>query len=226
MRRKPIVHRLRSIARLRSVLERTRRPLDRALRDRPAARVGLTYLPLLDHLHAELVTVERRLAGAEDAYFVAKAQAASLREERDRVADSLRQQHENVRRWLLSLYGDSLRAVVGPAPQSPPALARHARRAVAVLRDLAHRPVTPVLGGGRIDPALLAVDLERRVEPLDVVLAQLDVAAAGIVAAQEHAARAMGEARQVESSVVRCVEGLGGLVGMGGSVGKRRTRRG
>jgi hypothetical protein len=208
MRRKAVVKRLESIARLRLRLKAVRREVDRCLRGRPASPADDGTLALLDLCELELIVVERRLADAEDAYAQAKAKATALRRERNQTAAELRDRHEKGRRWVQSVYGD--RHVVDSAPSQPHALARHVRLTLSRLRALGRRPET-IFPGVSIDPSFFVADLEPRVEALESVLEQLEAALVGVIVAQEEAERAMAAAGRAVTSVAGLSEALRGL---------------
>ncbi len=105
MPRRAVTKRLDLIRQLRAFLRASGPTLDHHLTRRPAAPGDgtLTYRPLFDHLQAELAAVERRLAGAEDAYDLDQARVPRRREERDQAVHALRDRHSSTRRLLRGL---------------------------------------------------------------------------------------------------------------------------
>ncbi len=213
--RKSASRRLASITRLRGIVRASLDDLDRRLCDLLAVRSDETFSfrRIVDHLDGELVAVQDRLAGAEDAYDHAQLQPPKLRERRDELAEELYNRYDSTRRLLAGAFARRYgTAVVEPAPRAAEPLIRHVRLTSSLLHCL--RPDSAVLAGVKIDPAALAGELDPRAEELEAVCEALLTARADVGTRLQGADDALAEADRVVSWVARSLEGfyrLGGL---------------
>ncbi len=227
--RKSAAKLLKSIARLKAVINASRDHLGGALADRPAAPQDDTfsYDPLFDHFYAELSDAEAALSIAETDYAAAGARLIELRHRRERAASDLHVSYAPIERFCRSQPHLKKAGIVGATPASPDALARQAGVTLEFLRGLAsdaeagrHPPLTP---GVSIDASAVAGDLDSGLLPLQNAITRVEEAEAAVAGARERANRAFAEAEGVASSVARALEGFGGLAGKEGLV--RRIRK-
>ena len=218
MRRKAVDKRLKSIARLRTVIASSRDRLSCRLAERPAApRVErFSYGPVLDHLQAELAAVERRLTAAECAYAADQAKLASARQTRNRRVSDLYTLQCDARRLLQVVLGPRQQLelhMIGDTPsRSPLPLARQVKQTIPFLRNLEHVPPPPALAVTFDAPAFadkLQADLER-VETSCAALARAEHAT---IAARCRADEAVAEVDRVFPWVLQAFEGLCRLAG-------------
>ncbi len=178
---------------------------------RPTAPPGAAaaYGLVLDHLDAELATVETGIAATEDAYVRARERITKSRRERNRAADDLREQYSGIQRALnrLPVKGGEIFAVT---PGSPAALAHHMPLAIDVLRDLARQPPLKFIGV-TIDAAVLADGLEAALGPLKGGLRALIEAESEVKIARARADEAFAPAEPVVKWVSEALGGLRGL---------------
>ncbi len=211
MRRKPVQKLLERIGRQRTRLGSSRERIVDRLAARPTAPRGAARADglVLDHLDAELATVESTVAAAEDAYVLASRRVTELREERDTATGYLRELYRPIPSLLggLPLRGAPVLAV---NPGSPAALAHHIPKAIEVLRDL-DRDSPPRLIGLRIDTGVLADELETALAPLEAAFRAVDDASAELKLARARAHRAFEPAPPVVKWVSTALDGLRSL---------------
>ncbi len=224
MRRKPVDRRLKSITRLRAILRGSRDRLDRRLRRLLAARsdAGFSYRPIVDHLDGELVAVKRRLAEAEDAYALARAQPPTLRQQRDERVIELYDHYDSIRRFLAGVFARRYgTGIADPVPRAAQPLIRHVRLTSSLLRSL--KRDSPALAGVELDPGALAGELEPRADKLEAVCESLEVACVAVGLDRESADQGLAEADRVASWVARSLEGLYRLAGLDDLADRIRT---
>ncbi len=213
--RKAASRRLESITRLRRILRGSRDQLDRRLRRLLAARseAGFSYRPIVGHLDGELLTVERRLAEAEDAYGLAQLQPPALRRQRDQQVFELYEYYDSIRRLLAAVFSRRYgTGIADPVPRAAQPLIRHVRLTSSLLRSL--KRDSPALAGVELDPGALAGELEPRADRLEAVCEALEDAGVAVGLDRESADQALAEAGRVVSWVARSLEGLYRLAGL------------
>ncbi len=200
--RKAVASRRRTIARLRRLIGACRGSIGRRL---PCEG-------LFDLFDVQLDAVETDLRTSEDLYVVALQSAGDRREERDRAAAALEFRHTPVFRHLARLPRAECRLLTGRVPKTPTPLARQVPHTVEVLRQLALDPPPPV-GGVRMDPAVVAADLDTSLRELEAAITALAGADADAKFARQRANQAFTATDRVVPNVARTLESLGQLAG-------------
>ncbi len=200
-----------AIGRLRATIEVQRHRIARRLGERLAAspRAAEAYPPVLEHLEAELATLEADLVAAENAYLEAKQRLAGLRRLRERAVRDLHQLHAPLERHLTGIV-EMPGGGRGGATRDPHALVQQAGCTVDVLRVLESDPPPPILGVS-LDPAAAAADLGAARERLAAVLGELTAEESDVKLAQAEAEAAIAHCESVAPWVARTLEGLAGL---------------
>ncbi len=223
MWRKAATDRLKPIARHRSFIRPLGERIVRWLADRPAAPDGAAeaYRLVLEHLRAELLALEGRLEGAENAYDGAKIRLKSHRDRRDRARAKLECHHRRIREFLTAFFPPQVLARAGIAAVSGPKLAHHSTLTIGVLNriEILGPPILEVSFSARA----LAAELQDALDELDAATAGLELARAAVAGSRLSADQAIAEVDRTAPWIRRCLECLGHLAGR--SELARRIRR-
>ena len=228
MMRKAVTRRLQAIASLRRVIRMSGDSLSERLAQRPAAPrgVGLGYGAVFEHWDADLASVERQLASAEEAYVRAKDRLAGVRGLRDEANLSLYQKQTTIQGVLQGVLGSSelaLEGIAGAVPQDVARLALRVRQTVALLRCLQQ--------GGRWPADKVGIEVPDLIEPLDAsgsrlgeLVSELEDARVDVDMAKCRADAAVEGADGVVPWITRALESLCRLAGEDVLAGRIRAR--
>ncbi len=211
MTRKAATQRLTALAKMRQSIRAMGPVLVAQLCERPAAPggAGAAYRLVLAHLGAELVALERRLDDAERAYTAARLRVDELKNQRQRARSSLARRHRRIKRFLTGFYQRrdlDLARVTGASPDGATALARDVTFTVRFLRRLDQ--VGPPILEVTFDAPAMADRLEADAGELRTLIAGVETARAGAVAARSLADRTVAEVGRVAPAISRCAESL------------------
>ncbi len=225
MRRKAVKKHLKAAAGLRSCLAAYRDRLSRDLARRPAvpSEPGFDYQPYFEHMDAELAAAGRALESAEDGYVRDKSSLIGLRRSQRQVASELFDLQSATKRLLGGILPSGLENTLlgGTTPRGAVELARQVRATVMLLHDFDGFPPAPV-AGVTFDAPALAAELEAGRRQLEVSIATLIEAEAGVTGSCSLADDAAAEAARVCLWVARCMEGFGHLTGESRLTGRGR----
>ncbi len=214
--RKTARDQLHTLRRLRRLLRSNRTVIARLLAPDPAPGSAERQLfeSLFAFLDGELEDFEDDLWQAESLYLAVRERVAKARQVRDRAASDLRAIHTPVYRQLARYPAGERAGISGAAPDTPTRLVYCVPTTIKLLKEMNDEPPPPI-GGVKIDPGLLATDLDTGLEALEDALTALDHGNSEVRLALEQANGERSQAKHVTPPVGRVREGLGGLAGRG-----------
>ncbi len=166
MRRKQVLHRLKSLAEVQAALGAHREKIGRELDARLPAREGETfsYQSQFDHMSDELATIETKLIANEDAHVRQQVRITKLKQKDQGLTTDLYSKQISARRVLRGLYGPEhdfpLAATSGSTPRETQILKEQVDQTVKMLRN-PEDPLPEVkIAGVAIDFPAMADDLE------------------------------------------------------------------
>ncbi len=224
--RKAASRRLELITALRISIRNVCGTVARRLGERPAAPRGAeaSYRTVFDHLHAELIVLERQLTVAEGALDDAKARFQKRKRQRQEARQALGCKHRRSRRLLSGFFQPAALARAGLtrlARPSAPELVSQVARTIRVLGDLGS--LGPPIVDLSFDAQALAGQLTADLGRLETAIAGLEAARGTVVTARSLAGDAIAETDRTAPWIGRCVENLFPLADEG--LARRLTSR-
>ncbi len=183
----------------------------------------------VEHLHSELLAVERRLAAADGACAADTARCVDLERRYDQARSKLEHDHRRIRRLLGDLAGPCRLASIGPASRGVPVaggrrgmgpkVEPQARRAQPIVGEvdrtielLSQFEIVPLpFPEVAYDFPAMAAELDGDVRELEAAACGLDAARAAAVASRIHLEAVIAETDRVLLWSGRLLESLGHL---------------
>ncbi len=227
MTRRIAIKRLEAIAGLRASIRSEGATVAHRLARRPAAPrdAGASYELVLEHMHDELLALERQLKTSEDNHDHAKARFQECKRQREQATSDLGRKHRQIKRFLKGFYQSQTLARAGldrtVSPAGPVFISQVART-INVLHEV--ETLGPTVLNLDFDAPAMAVQLEVDLGQLEASVADLETARASVVATRGRASEVIAEIDRVVPWIGRCLASLCRLAGEQPPAKRNRSR--